>query len=313
MSGRRERIVFVASNPSVDRLYEVARLADGTIHRPSSVVVRPGGKGLNAARAAAALGAQVTAIAVLAGHSGNWIVDELRGSAVEVVSIHSSGETRSCLSILDLAAGGLTEVYEPGLPIDLDAWDGLEAAVGRECEREDVGALTLSGSLPVGAPTVGYARIARIARAMNVPVLADVYGPALHAVLRERPAVVKVNASEAAEAAGLAGTDAAAASRAAAWIVSHGAEAVVVTLGTAGALVVSPEGELLLDPPTRIGRYPVGSGDAFLGGVATAYVQGATITEAARLGMAAATANALVPGAGDLDMTALDGLPFIGT
>ena len=87
----------------------------------------------------------------------------------------------------------------------------------------------------------------------------------------------------------------------------------MVTLGTAGALVVSPEGELLLEPPTRIGRYPVGSGDAFLGGVATAYVQGATIIEAARLGMAAATANALVPGAGDLDMTALDGLPLIGT
>ena len=48
-----------------------------------------------------------------------------------------------------------------------------------------------------------------------MPVLADTYGPALAAVLAERPAIVKVNASEAGEASGLVVTDAASAAMAA--------------------------------------------------------------------------------------------------
>ena len=70
----------------------------------------------------------------------------------------------------------------------------------------------MSGSLPPGAPTDGFARIARSRRCRGgrpVAVLADTYGPALAAVLAERPALVKVNAAEAGEATGVAVTDAA--------------------------------------------------------------------------------------------------------
>ena len=47
------------------------------------------------------------------------------------------------------------------------------------------------------------------------------------------------------------------------------------------------------------GVYPVGSGDAFLGGLAVAFARGGSVVEAARLGMAAGIANAQLPGAGD--------------
>ena len=46
-------LIFVAANPSIDRTYEVERLRPGEIHRPVATVAVPGGKGLNAARAAA--------------------------------------------------------------------------------------------------------------------------------------------------------------------------------------------------------------------------------------------------------------------
>jgi fructose-1-phosphate kinase PfkB-like protein len=48
-------ILCVAGNPSVDRMIEVEALAAGEIHRPSSLVVLPGGKGLHVARVSAAL------------------------------------------------------------------------------------------------------------------------------------------------------------------------------------------------------------------------------------------------------------------
>ena len=298
---RGRRIVFIAANPSIDRLYEVERLADGSIHRPTVVVARPGGKGLNAARAAAALGARVTAVGIVAGRSGDWIVERLVEIGIEARMARSTGETRTCISILDRSTGSLTELYEPGEAIEPGAWDALEAIVASELDRGDVGALAFSGSLPPGAPTNGYARIARIAAAHSIPVLADTYGPALADVLAELPAVVKVNAVEAGDAAGIGVADAPSAVAAARVLRDRGAIGVVVTLGVAGAVAVSSSGEARLDPPDVRGAYPVGSGDAFLAGLATALVAGAPLVEAARVGMAAGIANALVPGAGELD------------
>ncbi len=295
------RIVFIAANPSIDRLYEVERLADGSIHRPTVVVARPGGKGLNAARAAAALGARVTAVGIVAGRSGDWIVERLVEIGVEARMARSTGETRTCISILDRSTGSLTELYEPGEAIEPGAWDALEAVVASELDRGDVGALAFSGSLPPGAPTNGYARIARIAAAYSVPILADTYGPALADVLAELPAVVKVNAVEAGDATGIAVADTPSAVAAARVLRDRGAIGVVVTLGIAGAVTVNSTGEARLDPPDVRGAYPVGSGDAFLAGLATALVDGAPLVEAARIGMAAGIANALVPGAGELD------------
>jgi 1-phosphofructokinase family hexose kinase len=300
-AGTGRRLVFIAANPSIDRLYEVDRLTDGAIHRPSAVVARPGGKGLNAARAAAALGARVTAVGIVAGRAGDWIVERLAEIGIDAPMARSAGETRTCVSILDRSTGTLTEVYERGEEIGPAAWEALEAIVARELDRGDVGAIAFSGSLPPGAPTDGYARIARIAATRSVPVLADAYGPALAAVLAERPAVVKVNAVEAGGAAGLTVGDAASAVAAARVLRGRGAAAVIVTLGIAGAVVVTATGEARLVPPDIQGAYPVGSGDAFLAGLAAAVVRGETLVEAARYGTAAGIANALVPGVGELD------------
>jgi len=307
-AARRSRLVFVTANSSIDRLYEVERLTDGLIHRPRSVVARPGGKGLNAARAAVALGARVTAVGIVAGRAGDWIVEQLAEIGIDARMAHSTGETRTCVSILDRSTGSLTEFYEPGERIEPGAWAVLESLVTQELDRDDVGALTFSGSLPPGAPMDGYARIARIATRRSIPVLADAYGSALAELLPEHPAVVKVNAAEATEATGLPVSDPASAAAAARVLRARGASGVVVTLGVAGAVVVNATASTRLVPPDVRGSYPVGSGDAFLAGLAVGLTEGGTLVEAARLGMAAATANALLPGAGELDPASADQL-----
>ena len=132
-------------------------------------------------------------------------------------------------------------------------------------------------------------------------MLADTYGPALPSVLAERPAIVKVNADEAGEATDVVVTDPESAEAAAVVLVRQGATCVVVTLGRGGAVVVTATRALRLVAPEIRGRYSVGSGDAFLGGLAVGLWQGEETIEAARLGLAAGIANALVPGAGNLD------------
>jgi 1-phosphofructokinase/tagatose 6-phosphate kinase len=299
----RRRLLFVVGHPSIDRLHEVDRLTVGAIHRPTSVVVVPGGKGFNAARAAATLGGSVTAVAVLAGRAGDWILERLAGLGIDTRAVRSSGETRTCLSVLDRTSGELTEFYEGSTDFDPGAWDAVEAIVRSELQRGDIAALALSGNLPPGAPPDGYRRIARIAADAThpVPVLADTYGQTLGSVLGARPAIVKVNAEEARDASSVAVSDPRSAAMAADVIRDAGATSVVVTLGPAGAVLVTADDRIRLVPPDMRGAYPVGSGDAFLGGMAVAFARGEPIVEGARLGVAAGIANAQIPGAGSLD------------
>lgn len=308
--GPPARLLFVAANPSIDRLYELDRLDLGEIHRPRSIVAVPGGKGLNAARAAATLGGSVTAVAIVAGRAGDWITERLAQLGIDARIAHATGETRTCISILDRSSGELTEIYERGDEIEPTDWEALETIIQAELGRGDVALIALSGSLPLGAPHDGYGRIARIAAAGSrpVPVLADTYGPALGGVLAEHPAIVKVNATEAGEATGVPVSDVASAAAAAAVLGDAGAARVVVTLGLAGAIVVSGGERTHLVPPDARGAYSVGSGDAVFGGLAVAFGRGESVVEAARLGLAAGIANAQVPGAGELDPLAIDGI-----
>ena len=99
------------------------------------------------ARAAAALGGRVQAAALLGGHAGRWVAEQLEASAVELHAAWAEAETRSSLSV-EGALEGLTEFYEHGSPVSAAEWDGFADLVARVAPRADW--MTLSGSLPAG-------------------------------------------------------------------------------------------------------------------------------------------------------------------
>jgi 1-phosphofructokinase family hexose kinase len=279
-------IAFVAASPSIDRLHVVDALRPGEIHRPEQVVAVAGGKALNAARAAHALGADVHAIALLGGHSGRWVADALEEEGVTCDAVAGPGETRICVSVSD--GGDLTEFYEPGPPISAADWTALERAAAEVAARASwVG---VAGSLPPGAPADGPARLLRVAREAGARVALDVSGDALRLGLAAGPDFVKVNAEEAA-ALGIAGADE--------LRRAGGCEAAAITHGADGMELATADGTLSATPP-RLGSYPVGSGDSALGGFLAALDGGASWADAFDRAVAAATANAQVPGAGRL-------------
>ena len=155
--------MFVAPNPSIDRFHEVERLEVGAIHRPTVVLAVPGGKGLNAARAAATLGGSVTAVAAIGGDAGAWIRHRLADLGIDARFVEVPGETRTCLSVLDRSTGQLTEFYEAGHTVPASALDDLEAAVLAVLDAGDIGAIAMSGSLLAGMPADGYARLVALA------------------------------------------------------------------------------------------------------------------------------------------------------
>jgi len=295
-------IVCLSANPSIDKLFEVERLVKGDIHRPDGFVQVAGGKGLNVARAATSLGADVVAVALLRGHAGRWLEEGLAAEGVRTEAVWTHGENRSSLSVADRETGGLTEFYERGSEAPSAAWAELMELVMRTSAPG--GWLTISGSLPRGAPANGYRDLVREAREAGVRVALDSEGEPLRVALEAGPDVVKVNA---AEVGGLLGVptqrrdDAiAAALKLRAMAGGDGHEG-VVTRGAEGVVLAASDGTLYEGLLYVRGRYPVGSGDAFLAGLVASFDRGEDRAAALRSALGAATANAELPGAGRLD------------
>jgi 1-phosphofructokinase family hexose kinase len=286
-------IVCVAPTPAVDRLLELpGPLTAGEIHRPVRVVAVAGGKGLNVARAAKALGAPVLAVAPLGGANGRWIEAQLTAKSIGVQRVEVAAEPRVCVSVAG-AGQALTELYEPAPPLEQGQWAAFEHAVTSAAGAATW--VTLSGSLPPGSPLDGPRRLVEAAHAAGAAVALDMAGEALRSGLSARPELVKINAREAQAVAG-GGSPGAVARQLAE--LSGGVAA--VTHGDAGIVLAVDDVVLEAGPPVR-GRYPVGCGDVALAALVAACSRGASWRAAISLAAAASAVAAEVPGAGVLD------------
>lgn len=286
-------ITVAGLSPSLDLTYLVDSLAPGSIHRPSEVVRCAGGKSLNLARAAAALGAEVEIVAVLGGATGEYLAGELRAEKVSVIEVPTSAETRTCVSIAAADTGQLTELYPLADPIPGEVWRTFhDRLAGILPDRP--GWLAINGSPPRGLPPESLAELIGLARRSGVRVAVDTHGPALAASVEAGPDLIKVNRFEVAELLGRdADGDLVVMAEA---VRDRGIGTVVITDGDRGSVALDGQDRWRAPAPTDRGRFPVGSGDSFLGGLLSALDRGADLAAGLRLAAGAGTANALVPG-----------------
>lgn len=287
-------MIVVAPNPAIDRLLEVEHLQLGEIHMPSSALEVAGGKGLNVARAAHALGADVLAVPLLGGHAGRRVGAMLEADGVPFDAVVGDAETRKTLAVLSKDTGTLTQFYERGLPEGLAVYERFRERVLAHCGAGRW--LTISGSLPPGIDPSVETELIRRAGSSGAPVAIDQHGPYLAAALSAGPALVKINETEARDMTEAEPRDAARLLGE----LAAGAR-VVVTLGTEGALLRDGD-ELWHGALGSRGLYSTGCGDAFLAGM-VARLQSApgAWLDGFAAGLATGAANAELPGPGVLD------------
>jgi 1-phosphofructokinase len=302
-------VLIAGPNLTIDRTSTIPELRPGEVLRLADVVVTPGGKGLNVARAARALHVPAMLVAFLPGRTGRAAGELIAAEGTRLAGVTVDGEIRSTAIIIE-PSGRATVINEPGPPLDDEDWMAFEAAVGAALDEH--GVLVCSGSLPPEAPDDGYGRLVRRAHASACPAVVDANGPALRAALANGADVVTPNLAEAeglihgrADESVEASPDARPRAEAAALaLVDAGARAAVVTAAAAGAAVAVGETATWLPAP-RIEevRNPIGAGDVLTAALAAAVEVGAEVVEAARQGVAAAAASVETPRAGDLDAT----------
>jgi 1-phosphofructokinase family hexose kinase len=299
-------MLIAGPNLTIDRTSSLAELRPGEVLRLADVVITPGGKGLNVARAALVLGAPATLVGFIPGHTGRAAAALIVEEGITLQGVPVSGEIRSTSIVLE--PDRATVLNEPGPALADGDWAALEAVISGALA--DHGVLVCSGSLPPGAPEDGYALLAALARAAGRRCVVDATGSALAAVLSASPDVVAPNLGEA-EGVLFGRTDEAVdaapdarphALRAARDLVVRGAQAAVVTAAGAGAAVFSNGDAVWVDaPPVRVVN-PIGAGDVLTAALAAALERGVGLLDAVREGVAAASAAVEHPIAGRFDV-----------
>lgn len=287
-------------NAAVDKTVVVDSFQLGRIHRPEVVQALPGGKGCNVARALQRLGETPVVSGWVGGMAGQWIENGLHQEGIDADFVYTDFESRTCLSILDDTTGMITEIYEKGAavsPAEVAAMETrFRAIIGRFT------AVTLSGSLPPGAPDDFYRTLIEIARAAGVPAFLDSSREALRQGAEARPFLIKPNQVEASLLAARPIHSVADAAAAAAVIAARYETRVLLSLGREGA-IAAWNGEVVhIQMPPVEAKSAVGSGDCLLAGAVYGLIHHLPFVEAARYGVAAGTANALTIGAGVFSM-----------
>ncbi len=281
-------ILTVTANPAVDRVYRVENFTLGELHRPESVTVSAGGKGINVARVSKLLGADACAMGFVGGYAGKFIEDEVEKLGIRCAFTRVSGETRTNVNVTD-KEGKSGEILDKGPCITPDERKSFETEFSRQIGNCSIA--VASGSLPRGLDFEFYCRLVDKANSQNKRIIADTSGKALFEVLKHRPFMVKPNSDELYQLFGIKPETDDELKKCLDELYKMGVCVPFVTLGASGAAALVDGEYLRFMPPKVKAVNTVGSGDSTVGGIAVGLDRGMSVSESIKLGMACGAAN----------------------
>ncbi|GGM97830.1 sugar kinase [Thermus composti] len=274
---------FVLGDISVDLLFFLERIPEPGEEVPSRrALMKPGGAGGTLAAQLASLGHRV----FLAGRVGKDPFAELALSRVREVGVdlrylqEDPDHTTSSVLILVVPGGERAMVSAEGASRHLDP------SLFKPRFLDQADAVVLSAYALVGGPSRSYAvAVLEAARKRELPIFADLGTGAVRAAGAELLKYLRgvswllMNQAEL-----LALTGATSLSQGVARLRAEGFSHLAIKVGAMGSIVVTPEGEELLEPfPIEDIVDSTGAGDAYTAVFAHAILEGKSPIEAGRL------------------------------
>lgn len=302
-------VVTVTPAGAIDLTYRIGELVRGELIRAESSVREVSGKGVNVAVALSTGGMRAAAVVVLGADDASLVAASPHADVLRPVLV--PGQTRVSTQIVD-GDGSTTKINAPIPPLTGEQWRGLVAAVGEAVAATRADWLVVGGSLPAvdgGIPDLRSLTSPVVAHTARVVI--DTSGEPLRRLLADPSgiALLKPNVHELSDALGGIPLRTIGEVVAAARVVlARGIDALYVSMGPDGALVVSAD--LVVHALARAPRLAstAGAGDASLAGFLLGAGSGerldliAGCTLAARFGALAVSQEATL-------IASLDGLP----
>jgi 1-phosphofructokinase family hexose kinase len=286
-------ILTLTINPAIDQNVTADRLVFEDRAYIVATSESAGGRGINASCVIHSFGGETLAIAPSGGQTGKRFQQMVCGCGfpIEIVPVQTG--IRTNLTITDRQ--GLTiKLNQPGPRLSKRAL----AELGEAVRKKLPGAawLMLCGSVPPGVPGAFYSKLIKLAHEHGVKTLLDTDGEALIEGVDAGPTVVAPNQQEAERLLNTALITRTHFLDAAAKIRGMGAESVILSLGSRGAVGASPHGMVEVMPPRIDAVCPIGSGDALAAAFTWAMERTGDFADALRWGVAEGTASAALPG-----------------
>lgn len=287
-------IVTITFSPCIDKSTSVPALIPERKLICTAPKLEPGGGGINVARAIKKLGGEAIAIFPSGGYTGRYFNHLMEKENIPVVVIETLNETRENIIVLDNETNCQYRFGMPGTEENEKEWKQILKALE---ELKDVAYVIASGSLPPGVPLDIYAQISKIAKSKNAKYIVDTSGEALNYAVAEGAYLLKPNLGELAMLAGkkeIMPEEAKAIAKSI--IESCKCEVMVVSMGAAGAMLVTKDMAETIMPPPVIKQSTVGAGDSMVAGIIYFLSLGKNISEAVQYGVACGTAATMHPG-----------------
>ncbi|MET3115604.1 6-phosphofructokinase 2 [Pedobacter sp. CG_S7] len=292
-------IVTLTFNPAIDKSTSVPLLIPEKKLNCTAPHYEPGGGGVNVARALKKLGAQATAIYLAGGITGKMYTQLLFKEAVNTIVVPTKGSTRENFIVEEIQTNKQYRFGLPGAQINEQEW---QRCLSELEQLTEISYIVVSGSLPPGIPETIFSKITAIAQQKKAKLVVDTSGEALKHAVNAGVYLIKPSLGELAMLAGMENVTNDQVVEISRKVIEKGTcEVIVVSMGAAGAMLVTKELAIKVNAPEVKIRSTVGAGDSMVAGMVLSLLKNYSLEAALQYGVACGTAATVNPGTGLCD------------
>lgn len=288
-------IYTLTLNPSLDYYLKVNNFRSGTVNRTSAERLTVGGKGINVSLQLKELGDDTVALGFVAGFTGEEIRQEIKALGLKHDLLEVSGRSR-----INVKIKAITETDINAAGAEITAKDIAKMTDSLKARLKDGDFVVISGNAPSYLGDDVYADIIDALRGIGgVNFVVDACGDLLCETLKYKPFLIKPNLFELCEIFGIPSsvTDTQTIASYARNLQKRGARNVIVSLGAAGAVMVTETKQACYVRAAR-GQLinSVGAGDCMIAGFLHEYINTGNYFKALNFATAAGSACAFTEG-----------------
>ncbi len=274
-------IVTITLNPAIDHTMFLDRLQAGSVNRARHQSQQPGGKGINVSSMLGGFGIATVATGFLGSENPRLFKELFKTRGIRDEFVWIPGATRIGIKIVDQTSHETTDINFPGLTPSLRELEQFEEKLrsllipGRW--------FVVAGSLPGGVNLEFFEAMLSLIKQGGGKIAADTSGDALKIAIDSCADLIKPNHHELAEYLGHELPDLSSRVAAATRLQKEKVPHVILSLGSEGALFLTPENALIVAaPPVKVVS-TVGAGDSILAGYLAGLTTGRDAAECAKL------------------------------
>ena len=228
----------ITLNPAIDMLTKVENFELGKLNRTGESDYIVGGKGINISLLLNNIGKESKALGFIAGFTGNFIKEELKKKDIKSNFVETKGFTRINIK---LTTDIETEINSQSSKV---AKENIKEFFDTLEELSDNDIVFLSGNIIPGMDSDDFAAIAKKVREKGAKLVVDSNKDMVLDTLKYKPFIIKPNEFELGEMFGVKISNTEEIAKYAKKLQEKGAENVLVSRGSKGAILFTNEGDV---------------------------------------------------------------------